>query len=395
MKPKILPMALFVITVGIVVLQASRQSAAGAAGTSQTLPGSASRIEVVFALDTTSSMSGLIDAAKQNIWSIARSMTQSGQQPEIHMGLVAFRDVGDDYVTRVVDLSTDLDSVYTELMGLTAAGGGDGPESVNAALNAAINEISWSQDPNIYRVVFLVGDAPPHMDYPGKRRYPAILGDAARRGIVVNTIQCGDLADTVQPWTQIAALGKGRYLHVEQTGSAVAIDTPFDREIATLAAELDETRLIYGTADERAARSAEIKALNSALAGTSDATRARRGVFQAGAAGTRNEFGGHDLVAEIESGRLRLDTLSADQLPATISSLPKEEQSRTITEAIETRERLRQRIDELAQKRDAFLDAAVETRDLPASESLDGLIYDVVREQAGDHGIDYTEGPKF
>ena len=107
------------------------------------------------------------------------------------MGLVAFRDRGDAYITRVYDLSNDLDQMYASLMDFRAQGGGDGPESVNQALYDSIYKISWSQDEDVYRVVFLVGDAPPHMDYPDDIKYPATLAEAQRRGIVVNTIQSG------------------------------------------------------------------------------------------------------------------------------------------------------------------------------------------------------------
>src|SRR5687767_1929043 len=122
-------------------------------------------IEVVFVLDTTGSMGGLIQAAKEKIWSIASTMAAAQPAPLIRMGLVVYRDRGDDYVTRVVDLSGDLDSVYASLMDLQADGGGDGPESVNQALYEAVHSISWSPNSKSYRAIFLVGDAPPHMDY--------------------------------------------------------------------------------------------------------------------------------------------------------------------------------------------------------------------------------------
>ena len=76
--------------------------------------------------------------AEEKIWSIATTMASAQQTPEIRIGLVAYRDRGDAYVTRVTDLSTDLDSMYAELMRLTAQGGGDGPESVNRALADAV-----------------------------------------------------------------------------------------------------------------------------------------------------------------------------------------------------------------------------------------------------------------
>ena len=137
------------------------------------------KIDVVFVLDTTGSMSGLIQTAKEKIWSIATTMASAQQTPEIRIGLVAYRDRGDAYVTKVVDLSDDLDSVYATLMDFQADGGGDGPESVNKALYDAVHNISWSQEDQAYQVIFLVGDAPPHMDY-NEVRYPEDRGIGGR-----------------------------------------------------------------------------------------------------------------------------------------------------------------------------------------------------------------------
>ncbi len=142
------------------------------------------KVQAVFVLDTTGSMSGLIDTAKQKIWSIASSMAQAQPAPEIEIGLVGYRDRGDAYVTQVIDLSEDLDTVYARLMDFQADGGGDTPEDVNTALDHAINRISWSNDPDTYQVVFLVGDAPPHMDYADVPKYPETLRAAEQRGSV-------------------------------------------------------------------------------------------------------------------------------------------------------------------------------------------------------------------
>src|SRR5262249_15682446 len=211
MKTNILVAGLVVATVGTVLVYPTlRGQAAGIKTTPTTVvapPTKSKRVEVVFVLDTTGSMGGLIAAAKEKIWSIASTLAQARQAPEISMGLVANRDRGDQYVTQVVDLNKDLDSMYSKLMDFRADGGGDAPESVNQALDDAINKISWSQDAGTYRVVFLVGDAPPHMDYQDDVKYPATMAAAAAKGIVVNTIQCGGMRETVKPWQEIAALG--------------------------------------------------------------------------------------------------------------------------------------------------------------------------------------------
>src|SRR5262249_1120686 len=57
-------------------------------------------VEVVFVLDTTGSMGPLIEGAKRKIWSIATTIIDCAPDADIRMGLVAYRDIGDDYVTR-------------------------------------------------------------------------------------------------------------------------------------------------------------------------------------------------------------------------------------------------------------------------------------------------------
>src|SRR5688572_4417237 len=96
------------------------------------------QLDVVFVLDTTSSMDGLIEGAKEKIWSIASRMASGKPRPRIRVGLVAFRDRGDEYVTRRFDLTTDLDAVYRQLRALQAEGGGDTPEHVGRALSDAV-----------------------------------------------------------------------------------------------------------------------------------------------------------------------------------------------------------------------------------------------------------------
>jgi uncharacterized protein YegL len=357
-------------------------------------PLAAKRVEVVFVLDTTGSMGGLIHAAKEKIWSIASTLAQAQQAPEISMGLVAYRDRGDAYVTKVVDLNRDLDSMYAKLMDFAADGGGDGPEAVNEALDAAINRISWSQDQSTYRVVFLVGDAPPHMDYQDDVKYSAVVAAAVAKGIVVNTIQCGSLSDTVAPWQHIAALGRGRYFTVEQAGSAVAVETPFDARIATLAAELDGTRLYYGSADERAAMAAKVDATTRLNEEASVAARARRGAFNVSSAGKDNLLGERELVDDVASGRVDLAAVPPAQLPASIAVLPPEAQSEVLAQTALKREELKQQIAELAAERDAYIEANVEAAG-GAGASLDQQIYDAVREQAAPLGLQYEDGPRF
>ena len=266
-------------------------------------------IDALFVLDTTGSMGGLIQTAKEKIWSIASTLASGQPAPEIRMGLVAYRDRGDDYVTRVLDLSPDLDRVHTALAGLQAQGGGDGPEDVNQALHDAVHRVSWSQGPATYKVIFLVGDAPPHLDYAQQVQYPEILAQARSRGIRVNAIQCGDLPETTADWQRIAQLGDGSYFRVDQAGGAVAIATPYDEALARLSARLDDTRLYYGSVDTRSKRDAEVAAAREVQAASAPAVLARRAGYLASDSGKASLAAKQELVEEVQSGRVDLDTL--------------------------------------------------------------------------------------
>ncbi|HEU4617422.1 MAG TPA: vWA domain-containing protein [Gammaproteobacteria bacterium] len=397
MQAKSLTLALLAATVAAVAVYPAFRGRAedDAAAFVPPAPGqNRPKVEVAFVLDTTGSMGGLIGTAKEKIWSIATTMAQATPAPEIRIGLVGYRDRGDSYVTKLVDLDEDIDSVYAALVDFAADGGGDGPESVNQALDDAVTRLSWSRDPSSYKVIFLVGDAPPHMDYPGDRKYPEVVAAARAKGIVVNTIQCGAVAETVAPWQRIASLGQGRYFRVEQAGSGVAIDTPFDPEIAKLSAALDATRLYYGSAEDQAAMKRKVEATHKLSVSASPAALARRGVFNSTASGAENLAGEHDLVADAAAGTAEVAAVPEAELPPSLRSLTPEQREAVVAQKAAERERLQQQIASLAKQRDDYIEQKLEARG-GAKESLDQKLYETVRAQAAEKGLHYESGPKF
>ncbi|MBT8326307.1 MAG: hypothetical protein KJP21_01205, partial [Bacteroidia bacterium] len=81
--------------------------------------------ELVFALDATGSMSGLISTAKEKIWDIVSGVSQSQEVKSLKLGMVFYRDRGDQFVTKVYPMTENIDSIYSELLAIGAAGGGD------------------------------------------------------------------------------------------------------------------------------------------------------------------------------------------------------------------------------------------------------------------------------
>jgi Mg-chelatase subunit ChlD len=396
MKTKILGIALFALTLGVVVYYPTLKAKHIDSPPIEHIvaPVGNPKVDVVFVLDTTGSMSGLIQTAKEKIWSIATTMASAQPTPEIRIGLVAYRDRGDHYVTKVVDLSDDLDSVYATLMDFNADGGGDGPESVNKALYDAVNNISWSQGSQAYQVVFLVGDAPPHMDYQDEMQYPEIVAAAKKKGIVINTIQCGDIPMTAGPWTQIASLGNGKFFQVEQAGSAVALATPYDAEIAELSARLDDTRLYFGTEEEKERMASKVAATDKLHAVASVESRARRAAFNISSGGKANLIGENELVDGVASGTIKLDELDEAELPAALKPMAPEEQRAYIAGLAGEREQLHRQIRDLAEDRGDYLKKKVEEAG-GFKDSLDQKIYEAVSEQAEETGLEYKDGPEY
>src|SRR6478672_6965914 len=175
-------------------------------------------VEVVFCLDTTGSMGGLIEGAKQKIWSISNQIVAGKPTPNLKVGLLAYRDRGDVYITKLTELTDDLDRIYANIKEYKAEGGGDTPESVNQALNEAVIKFKWSDDKETLKIIFLVGDAPPHMDYKDDVKYPETCKKAVEKGILINTIQCGVDAECTKAWKDIAVKSEGSYVAIPQDG---------------------------------------------------------------------------------------------------------------------------------------------------------------------------------
>jgi Mg-chelatase subunit ChlD len=398
MKTKILTFALFLLTAATVIGYPLIKDKTD--NTIEPIAGTLSqsdkpKIEVVFVLDTTGSMGGLIQSAKEKIWSIASTMASAQSAPEIKMGLVAYRDRGDAYVTKVVDLSSDLDSMYATLMDFKANGGGDGPESVNQALYDAVHRINWSKDQNTYKVVFMVGDAPPHTDYQNDVQFPVTAKIAQGKGILINTIQCGVDENTKILWQQIAQLGGGDYFQVDQAGSAVAVVTPYDKKLAELSKKIEDTRLYFGNKAEKLAQSMKREATDKLRKLSSPASLARRAEFNSSDSGKANMYGENELVGSVSNGTIDLSDIDADDLPEPMKAMTVEEQESLIEEKAEQRKELdRQIMAATEQRKDYLKNKAKQAGGY--KDSLDEKIYSAVKKQAGKKGFIYkADAPAY
>jgi hypothetical protein len=340
---------------------------------------------VAFVLDTTGSMSGLIEGAKRKIWSIANQLVSAQQRTDVRFALIGYRDRGDAYVTRVYDLTDDLDAVYARLMQFQADGGGDGPESVNQALHEAVTRLDWSRSPDVYRVIFLVGDAPPHLDYQDDVRYDRSVRLARQRDIAVNAIQCGNWEETAQIWREIASLGMGSYAAIAQDGGMALVSTPMDEELARLNRELAGTVVAYGAEHER--RAAEEKVGNALRAEAPAA--ADRLAYLAKASSGAVVTGAKDLVADVAAGE-PVASVAPEALPPALRALPAAEREKYVEQQVAKRKRVQARIARVTAERDAYLaKQEAEARAAGEADAFDQRVNDAIKAQAARKGISY------
>jgi hypothetical protein len=115
-------------------------------------------VDLVFVIDTTSSMQPFLDHARRAANSLVGTLATLVE--DLRVGVVAYRDKGDEYLTRVLELSDDRYEILNFLWSLRAAGGGDAPEAVADGIHVAVEKAGWRS--RAHRVLVVIGDAPPH-----------------------------------------------------------------------------------------------------------------------------------------------------------------------------------------------------------------------------------------
>ncbi len=308
------------------------------------------QIDVVFAVDTTGSMGGLLEGAKRTVWSIATHIRKTDPNANLRIGLVAYRDVGDDYVTRPFSLTNDLDAAFTELSTYQAAGGGDTPENVDAALDDSLHKMQWRRGAK--KLVFLVGDAPPASrgEVP---TFDVLAREAARSGIIINTIRCGTDHQTASTFQQIASLSRGEFSSIEQDGGVQQVATPYDDKLAEVSRRIDSTSIIVGDEGARRRYMGKMAAAEAAPA-PAKADRAAYYATDRGPSGAGRAD--DDLVGGVATGMMSLDHIDEAKLPADLRGKDKAELKAEVDKRVAERTVAKKELAELAKQRAEYLE---------------------------------------
>ncbi|MBY0232893.1 MAG: VWA domain-containing protein [Gemmataceae bacterium] len=358
------PAALFSAALALLLLPAGPTAAAPAPVVKRP------KVEVLFCIDTTGSMSSFLEGSKTKIWSICNHILNGKPSPELTVALVNYRDRGDSFITKVFDLRDDLDAVYSDLKAFDANEGGDEPESVNQALDDAVNKIKWSEDKRVLKFIFLIGDAHPHMDYADDVKYPVTCQKAMDKGIVINAIQCGDAAECTKYWKDIAEKGGGAYAKIPSSGGVKAFSTPQDKRLQEINQALLKSILVFGDA---AKRDADKKKIQTALTLPAEVAADRAGYMS-----KEGRVAPYDLLDTIRSGKMKLATLKAEELPEELRELDGKGRADLLDKVAAERGKLLREAADLNKLRVEAL-----RKELDANkDSFDNQVLDMLRKQS-------------
>lgn len=335
-------------------------------------------VDLAICLDTSGSMSGLIHAARQKLWSVVNEIARLKPEPRLRVALLTYGTPGRGLPGDVViqtDLTTDLDLVSEKLFALGTNGG---TELVGRVVHYALEKLSWSHDAGL-RTIFVAGNE--SADQDKAQPFLQVAARAHARGIYVNAIYCGGADDAdAAGWRSLAAVN-GRFSNIDHDHGTVNVTSPFDAELAKLSARLNATYVFWGRQREVREKRQSAQDANARQAGAPAA--AARAETKAGAGYVARG----DLVDRLEEKGFDPGKLAKEDLPEALRALDGAQRRSWLEAKARERATIQARIQELAARRAAFVREKMAEEALDDSRSLDKALRDTVRTQAKEKGF--------
>jgi Mg-chelatase subunit ChlD len=208
------------------------------------------KLDVLFLIDTTGSMGDEIDRLKDSVRSVSERISGLPGNADLRLGMTVYRDRGDLFVTRTFDFTSSVDIFKTALAEVRADGGGDTPEDLNAGLHQAVTSPSWRGDDAV-KLVFLIADAPPHLDYQDGADYAEDVRAAARQGIKIMPIASSGLDDQGEyVFRQLAQITMGRFTFLTYGADGASPGDHTDHHVSDYAVLALDDLVVRLVADE-------------------------------------------------------------------------------------------------------------------------------------------------
>ncbi len=343
----------------------------------------APRIQIALLLDTSNSMDGLIDQTKSQLWMLVNELgeTRKNQMtPVIELALYEYGNtnipVSRGYIREVMSLTTDLDAVSEQLFALSTKGG---QEYAGQVISTAVGNLEWSQDPADMKLIIIAGNEP---FTQGPVDFRTACEQARNRGILIDTIHCGDEKVGIDTdWRAGADCGGGIYMTIDQDDVNEFIASPYDDKILELNEALNKTYLGYGARGSAMQERLVQQDQNAASMGVSSqiARSKTKSSVQ-----YRNEY--WDVVDAYELNSERILNMDSAQLPEELKDLSPEERAAFIEQKSAERDKIALEIAHLERQRTEFV--SNKRKDKAFAKTLEQVVVSAVKRQAMDFGFE-------
>lgn len=338
------------------------------------------KIQIAILLDSSNSMDGLIDQTRTQIWQIVNSLTKvtkNGEVPELEVALYHYGNDNlpsqEGFVRLLTGFTPELDLVSEKLFSIQTRGG---QEYAGWVIRSAMKELNWSQDREDFRVVFIAGNEP--FDQ-GPIAWREAVGLAVKGDVVVNTIYCGSSeSQERQLWASGANLAKGSHFNINQEQEIAFIESPYDREIASLNEKLNQTYIPYGREGEVGQQRQAIEDTNSGR------NLVTRGVSKASEYYSNASW---DLIDALDRGIVKLEELSDDALPSAMRGMTLAQKQEYVAQKKAERESIKARIRDLSQKRSEYVAKQRQASANRGENTLDYVMIESLRNQLAAKGF--------
>ncbi|MDL2215100.1 VWA domain-containing protein [Dysgonomonas sp. OttesenSCG-928-M03] len=311
------------------------------------------KIQVAILLDTSGSMSGLINQAKSRLWNIVNILTTlkyQGKSPMIEIALYEYgssRIGNHDYVRQVTPLTTDLDLISEKLFALTTGGS---VENCGTVIDNAMRTLEWGNNESDMKLIYIAGN---EEFTQGRISYKTAIENSLKKDIYVNTIHCGNAETGIRDlWRDAAIRGKGKFFNIDSNAKVRYVETPYDDMISHCNERLNKTYMNYGRVGYERQVNQAMQDENARS--ISKSNYAERAVSKSKSIYNNSSW---DLVDRVKEDKDALSKIDKKELPAELQNKSMAELQKLVAEKEKERSEIQKEISELAKKRQEYIDA--------------------------------------
>lgn len=362
----------------LILILVSTQASFGATRTETPKTEKGQTIMLALLLDTSNSMDGLIDQAKSQLWKIVNELSAAkcgdGTKPKIKIALYEYGNDGlpssEGYIRQVSALTNDLDLISEKLFALRTNGGS---EFCGQVIRTSLNQLDWSPSSADLKMIFIAGNEP---FTQGSVSYREACALAKEKGVVINTIYCGDFNEGLNSnWKDGSDIASGSYMSIEQNTKTVYISTPYDDRLSQLNDQLNKTYVYYGSTGSYKKAQQEVQDNNAASYGA--ANKAERAVSKSSHAYENSTW---DLVDASKESEQAIVKAKDDELPQEMKGMNVDQRKAYVKKKSDERAKIQTEIQSVNKQRVAYI--SNNTPKEQADNMLDAAMINSIKSKA-------------